>query len=110
MKKYWKINYNADLKKSLEYLKLPPDYIKVLLDDDSDMMISIKKYNQVFICKEEEIKDRIFVKPAFDGGFGWCDIIDEDWLKQRDYTYLGEVNLRKQKLENINEKILENKL
>lgn len=98
MKKYWKVRYDSDIKNKLKYLKLPDYYIDILLDEFSSSM--------------EYLKTSKFINISYDSTFdydnkcGWfeCNTESEKFMKEKGYKYVGEVNLRKEKILKISEK------
>jgi len=93
MKKYWKVRYDSDMLEKLKHINMPNNYIKILLEEDSDMMKCLESSNYVYISYNDDIKDISANK------FGWekCD----DYFKNKGYEYLGEINLRKEKLKKL---------
>ena len=102
MKKFWRINNNPDLKKSLESLNLTNIYIELLLDDVLDFKEYLEKFGHAYIGYNDSENHEIFT------GYGWCE--DYDFYISHGYFYCGEINLRKEKLLKIlHEEILEDK-
>ena len=92
-KKYWKVLNSPDIKKCLEKLNAPNDYIEILLEEDSDFDKYIKKNSKyVFICQDPQF----FLN--FEG-FGWGEEKDEPFFIEYNYKYTGIINLRKEKLQ-----------
>lgn len=93
MKKFWKIKNDADIKKKLESLSLSKEYIDILLDySDFTKYLDGSKYVYITYCDD---KKRLEWNSD---GFGWCECEYHDWLIDKGYSYIGEINLRQQKL------------
>lgn len=99
MKKYWKIRTNSDLKTSLKILKVPDNYIKILLEDDSNVMNHINDENPeyILITYNEGLNT---IETEY---FGWDKIDNEYWIECYGYKFSGTINLRKEKLKKLNE-------
>lgn len=103
IKKYiWKIRNNVDIKKSLHYINVDPEYINILLETDSDFMIYLNKSPKpkyVYIIYKTHYEINFFNHNKF----GWAE--DDDYIKClleiESNKYQGEINLRKQKLEKL---------
>lgn len=94
MKKFWKIKNDADIKKSLESLSLSKEYIDILLDySDFTRYLDRSKYVYITYCD-----DKKRVEGSYFDGFGWSECEYHDWLIVKGYSYIGEINLRQQKL------------
>ena len=101
MKKCWKIRNDADIKRCLFKLNVNEYYINIILEEDSDPMCylnQIPKPNYIYIAHEPDYRG---------SGLEWGWFEEEyfnDPIVQKKYKFCGEINMRKEKLEKLNEK------
>jgi len=102
MKKFWRINFNSDIKQSLEFLSVDKNYIDIVIDKTSDIMKCKNEegHKYFFICYNDEDSPNLYYNL-----WGWGEQIDEKWFRSREYFYCGEVNLRKEKIKKLNDTI-----
>jgi hypothetical protein len=99
MKKFWTVRTNSDLKSSLLFLKIPDNYRKIILENDSEVMNHIKNDNvdYIIITYNDEVNH------ISTGFFGWDIMENYDHFPNYNYIFCGTVNLRKEKLKKLNE-------
>lgn len=95
MKKYWRIRNDADIELCLHKLNVGSDYIKILLEEDSDFMKYLNtKAEYVYITYKLEKHQDIH------NYFCWME--DEGLGLLHNWKFCGDINLRKEKLKKIN--------
>jgi hypothetical protein len=88
----------------MEYLKVRPDYIHILLEEGSDFMEYLNdnpKPKYVYISCTKSKSSSWFEGDGFD--WSWFEEDYEKHMSSQGCKYIGEINLRKEKLKKINE-------
>lgn len=88
---YWKVHKNNI--KDMYIVGLPDKYIQNYQNDDQ-LFID----NYIYISFDDNV-----YKELASWGFMFYRNASIDWYQRHNYRYLGEFNLRKQKLQKINE-------
>ena len=103
MKNCWRIRNDADIEQCLHKLNVDSNYIKILLEEDSD---PIRYLNQIptptfiYICYENNIDK--YTNNVYNH-WGW---FEEEYFNNETltkYKYCGEINLREKKLKKLEE-------
>lgn len=92
MKKYWKVRAE-DFKQSLEKIGVNSNYINILIDPVNDPMKYLKNSKYIYISYNSHSHC----------SFGWEKIENVDFYINNNYEFAGTINLRKQKLDKLNE-------
>ncbi len=88
MRKYWRIRNDADIEQCLHKLNVDKDYIKIILEEDSNPMLYLNQTPK---------PDYIYIIYRSDWGWGW----DEEYSMSPGYQFCGEINMRKEKLKRL---------
>ena len=105
MKKFWIINIGKNPSKSdIIYILTKINFVNIngivhdfFLSDGSNLgPIAYLKTSNKIIFSEGYNNDET--------QFGWGELKHYDWFIEHEYKYLGEINLRKEKLKKVNEK------
>lgn len=98
MKKVWKVKNDLDIEFCFEKIGMSNEYMEILLEDDSDFSNYLKTSDWVYICYDDEHDSHHCTL-----GFGWFEFgYLEEFSSYSNFEYLGEINLRKEKLLRIN--------
>ena len=110
MKKFWKIKNDSNKRFAFEHLRIPDEYIKLLMSPDSSLSDYLyrSKNKYFFICYDSSDKT------TGNDGFCWLwfETVNSDYLTgynyliKHKYKYKGEINLRRLKLEKLDRKKL----
>ena len=93
MKKFWRIRNDPDIRQCLNKLNVDEDYIKILLEEDSDF---IKYLNEEPIPRYVYITFNLERHRDINNYFGWMK--DESFGILKGWQFCGEINMRKEKL------------
>lgn len=104
MRKFWKILNNSDIENSMRYLHVNSDYIKVLLEEDSEFMKYLNKNNPKYVHISQSDTNGYKLNYNLDNfeGFGWGQEDDIDFFISYNYEFCGIIDFRKEKLKKLN--------
>ena len=106
MKKVWRLRNDADIEQCLYKLNADSDYIKILLEDDSDPICYLNQNPKpIYIYISYEYDDHMlqYMQGKLYNHWGWFEEEYFDDSMMQEYEFCGEINLRKEKLKKLNE-------